>query len=237
MERLIEPEILDDLAVGDPLAAGSRRDLRRINWWMGNVRGCRRGIEVVIGRRRPGRLVELGCGDGTFMMELARCGPQEWRGTEVWLVDRAPAVCAETVSAIEAAGWRARVVRADVFEWLREAPEADVYLANLFLHHFENARLETLFRAVAARGAGLVACEPRRSRWGLEASRLVGLIGCNRVTRHDAVVSVRAGFAGNELTELWPRNAGWVLEEGGTGMFSHLFTARPDVRHGGGSSA
>jgi hypothetical protein len=46
------------------------------------------------------------------------------------------------------------------------------------------------------------------------------------VTRHDAVVSVRAGFSGRELSQLWPRAPGWRLDERPQAPFSHLFTAR-----------
>jgi hypothetical protein len=45
------------------------------------------------------------------------------------------------------------------------------------------------------------------------------------VTRHDAVLSVRAGFAGRELSALWPSADGWKLEERRAGLFSHLFVA------------
>ncbi len=53
--------------------------------------------------------------------------------------------------------------------------------------------------------------------------RLLPLIGCNRVTRHDAAVSVQAGFTGAELTALWP--AGWRITESAAGLFTHSFIA------------
>jgi len=46
------------------------------------------------------------------------------------------------------------------------------------------------------------------------------------VTRHDAVVSVRAGFRGGELAALWPRGEGWTIEERARGPFGHAFVAR-----------
>jgi hypothetical protein len=60
----------------------------------------------------------------------------------------------------------------------------------------------------------------------LFCSRLLWAIGCNAVTRHDAVVSVRAGFSGGELSALWPDQQNWRLTEQRAGMFSHLFIAR-----------
>jgi hypothetical protein len=45
------------------------------------------------------------------------------------------------------------------------------------------------------------------------------------VTRHDAVASVRAGFAGRELSGLWPE-AGWQRREGLALPFTHFFAAQ-----------
>ena len=70
------------------------------------------------------------------------------------------------------------------------------------------------------------ACEPRRGGWPLAASRMLGLIGANAVTRHDAAVSVRAGFQGGELSALWPADPRWRFREHRAGFFSHLFLAQ-----------
>ena len=226
MRRILEPEILDSLPADDPLAVGSRADLRRVNSLMGNSSLCQTAIEHMLQGRAPTRLVELGCGDGEFMAGIARGSPKSWCGVEVWLVDRIPAVREPTLKAFAAAGWSPRVATADVFAWLAESPRIDVCVANLFLHHFEERQLAALLEKIAARSSALVACEPRRSPSALWASHALGLVGCNRVTRHDAAVSVRAGFADRELSALWPDPASWEMSEESSGLFSHLFTAR-----------
>ena len=98
-------------------------------------------------------------------------------------------------------------------------------IANLFLHHFCEKQLRNMLSHVALKADWFAACEPRRSRVALGMSRLLGLIGCNRVTRHDAVISVRAGFLGNELSKLWPVDSGWQTTEAEAGLFSHTFAA------------
>jgi hypothetical protein len=102
----------------------------------------------------------------------------------------------------------------------------DMMFANLFLHHFPDESLTALFRLAAARTNLFIACEPRRSPFTLTASRWLRLIGCNAVTRHDAVVSVRAGFVGHELSALWPADNQWQLSEQSAGFFSHCFIAK-----------
>ena len=87
-------------------------------------------------------------------------------------------------------------------------------------------QLAGLLQLLATRTALFLATEPRRSGFALAASRLLGLVGCNAVTRHDAIVSVRAGFRDAELSALWPRQDVWRLREGGAGLFSHYLLAR-----------
>jgi hypothetical protein len=271
MQRVVEPEWLDELPPADSRAVTSRRDLRRINWLMGHVgilnraltRMDRRGLvcdgrdscvnfaqpvpmmEGRLGtgllpqieprpapppgrRRVPQRLVELGAGDGTFLLRLARQRARCWPQVAVVLVDRQPVVGRETEAAISALGWETETVASDVFDWLTRpgGPPADIMMANLFLHHFREKQLVEMFRLAAERTKLFLACEPRRSALALQASRLLGWIGCNDVSRHDAVLSVRAGFAGRELSALWPEKGRWHLQEGPAGLFSHCYVAQ-----------
>ena len=99
-------------------------------------------------------------------------------------------------------------------------------VSNLFLHHFEEDKIAELFGLLARRVELFVALEPRRAGWPLFCSRLLWGLGCNDVTRHDAVVSVQAGFNGNELTRFWPEKSKWRFAEGPAGAFSHLFVAQ-----------
>ena len=71
----------------------------------------------------------------------------------------------------------------------------------------------------------LLATEPRRGSFPLAAARLLWAIGANDVTLHDAAASVRAGFAGNGTSALWPAGQGRPIEERRGGLFSHVFAA------------
>ncbi len=227
MLRRVTAELLDELPAADPQAIRSRADLRRVNAWMAHKSILLHALQRAGVTRAPRRLVELGAGDGSFLLGLAQHLPAHPDGTDAWLVDRQELLDAPTRAEFARLGWRVRTVKADVFDWLEQsdAPGADVMLANLFLHHFDEARLRHLLRLAAARCDVFVACEPRRSTLPLVGARMLWAIGCNGVTRHDAVVSVRAGFAGQELTSLWPQD-GWRVEESPAGLFTHRFAAR-----------
>lgn len=223
MDRTIEPEWLDGLPPYDPRAQRSRADLRRINSLMGNARHLARLLPA------PAlSIADLGAGDGSLTLAIARRLRRP--GVEFTLVDRAPALPASTIAAFARLKWKTVVAAQDAHQFLvRPGPRFEVIVANLFLHHFERERLRRLLALAAARTSLFVACEPRRSRFALHASRLVGVLGCNDVTRHDAVVSVRAGFRGDELSRLWPSAPGWRLTEHGAAPFSHLFVAKRDA--------
>ena len=231
MCRLVEPELLDDLPPADPRAVGSRADLRRLNSIMGHddilSRAFHHHFDQTFSRSRPLSLVELGAGDGTLLLRLARRVSAPGLTARVMLLDRQNIVSPETRHAFAALNWSVETVANDVFAWLeRPFPTVDMMFANLFLHHFPDTSLTTLFRLAGARTNLFIACEPRRSPYALTASRLLHLIRCNVITRHDAVVSVRAGFVGRELSALWPGDNQWQLSEQSAGWFSHCFIAK-----------
>jgi hypothetical protein len=228
MERCIKPELLDELLPEDPLAVRSRKDLLRVNAWMGNCGLMARVLRSTCPGPKARRLVDLGAGDGKLLLCVARRLSADWQGTSAVLLDRRNVVSPETHHAFADLGWSTAALETDALDWLRQpaAPAWDTMVANLFLHHFPAAQLAELLRTAASLAQVFVALEPRRSACGLFFSRLLGLIGCNRVTRHDAPISVRAGFTGQELSELWPTGPGWSLRERPAGWFSHLFIAR-----------
>jgi len=217
--RVLEPEWLDELPPQDPRAVRSRADLRRVNWLMGNARLIARVLSPEV--TNGSRVADLGSGDGYLMLRIA----QRLRipDVELSLVDRAPVVSDATLAEFARLGWRVRVVARDADAFLREDP-LDIVVANLFLHHLDPEALRRVFRACGERARLVAACEPRRSQLALLGCRLMWLIGCNDVTRHDAVVSVRAGFTAHELSALW--QAPWRLDERSAPPFSHLFVAR-----------
>jgi|ERR1043166_3343224 SAM-dependent methyltransferase len=221
MERLIEPEWLDVLPADDPRARHSRGDLRRINWFMNNVSLVARTLKDL---PIPKRVLDVGAGDGTFALAIAE--RLAWKGTEIILVDRAGELPGSIRERFAAANCRVEFHRADALDGLEEIGPVDVTWVNLFLHHFDDFQLRRLLAEILRHSQTFIACEPRRSAFALLASRCLALIGCNSVTRHDAVVSVRAGFNNEELSRLWPEPSQWSLSEGAAGLFSHLFVAR-----------
>ena len=184
MNRRVEPELLDELSANDPRAIRSRGDLRRLNALMGNAGVIAHAMLQASGGQPPRQLVDLGAGDGSFMLRLAKRLRIAWPNVEVTLVDRQDIVHAETRRGFEALSWSVRSVAADVFDWLSHTtdPRVDLVTANLFLHHFADPALRRLMELVSKRTNCFAACEPRRYPPALRASQWLWLLGCNPVT-------------------------------------------------------
>jgi SAM-dependent methyltransferase len=233
--RTVRPEILDQLPPAAARAIRSRRDLQRVNRVMGSCGILTRAVRGALApapQHAPLRILELGAGDGTLALRIAPHLAMSWPVAELTLLDRQALIAEATGTAFARLGWTLRPLTVDALEWARAPTRQqpsdrwDLVVTNLFLHHFEEDGLRELLSAVADRCDAFVACEPRRSLPALVGGRLLFALGVSADTRHDAIVSVRAGFRDDELSRLWPaRRARWRLTERRAGLFSHLFVA------------
>ena len=238
LPRIVAAETLDNLAESDPAAIRSRRDLQRIHRLMGTRGIMARALQGLAASRPAAgrlRLLELGAGDGSLMLGVAGRLGANCPAVEITLLDRQDLVTPATLKAYARLGWTASTQVVDVFDWVsRHAPAGrepgarwDAIVSSLFLHHFEGQALATLLAAIESRARHFLACEPRRARFALACSHLVGVAGANAVTRQDAVLSVHAGFQGQELGALWPgHGAFWTVREYPAGLFCHCFFAK-----------
>lgn len=231
--RVVGTETLDHLAADDPVARRSRRDLVRVHRAMGTRSIVIRGWQALVSAERakaPLKMLELGAGDGTLLLGVARSLAPAWPQVQLTLLDRQDIVSATTLACFADLGWSATVEVADVLEWAARAnvgPRWDLVTTVLFLHHFEGRQLDSILAGVAASANRFLACEPRRAWLSLAGSHLIGAIGANAVTRNDAVLSVHAGFRASEITAHWPRDRmDWQCREFSAGPFSHCFSAR-----------
>ncbi|TVP77986.1 MAG: hypothetical protein EA353_09260 [Puniceicoccaceae bacterium] len=214
MQRLVQPEILDNLPACNLDAVASRRDLVKINHLMGNYRWIRRQVR----RCRPSktdRFLEIGAGDGTLARQLIpalprhsfaaldQCSqPEDWPAHTAW--------CSGDILCFS------------------EYSEYTHLLANLILHHFDAKSLAQIGDLIQAGGIReIIACEPCRRplhQWQLRAGKWIGF---NYVTLHDGCISVAAGFRGDELPQLLglsPSQWSWRVDE--TWMGAYRMRAR-----------
>ncbi len=226
--RIVEPELLDELAPQDPRALRSRRDLRLLNFGMRHPPTIATSLLEQLRDSSAPRIAELGAGDGHFLLAVAQRLRSKWPSAEATLVDRLDSFDPGIGERFKSIGWRVRTEMKTAIEWLRQTPPGtvDAIICNLFLHQFKTEELTEMLRLAAGCTRLLIALEPRRSLRSRLTGRLLWVMGCSHVTRHDADKSIRAGFDKRELSDLWPDKQNWSLTERAAGLFSHLFIAR-----------
>ncbi len=197
--RQVLPELLDSLSHDDPEAMRSRGELRLVNHIMGNYRWVCKTIGQM--GSRDYRVLELGAGDGTLARRAwaeSAAYPARWSA-----IDFAPAPADWPCEAI----WQQK----DLLTFA-ELPDAEIIIANLFLHQFHDGQLAALGKRLPASCRTLITCDPARHWMYSLLGRLLSVVArFNRVTRHDMQLSIRAGFVGDELAAALVLQ-GWKIE-------------------------
>lgn len=194
MPRVLTPEILDRLPADSPAARRSRRDLRLTNALMGNHRWLQRELQQTT---RPGEAaLELGAGDGAFAL---RANQGELP------VDALEQTCPAPAGWPGNRRWHPADLRS--FDGYAAYP---IIIGNLIFHHLSDDELGQLGERLRRHARVILASEPTRSRTSPVMFAVFGrLLGADRVTLHDARVSIEAGFLGRELPDLLGLGADW----------------------------
>lgn len=194
INRVVVPEWLDALPPDDPRARRSRRDLRWLNAVMGNVRWI---IRMADQNPPPARVVEIGAGEGVLCRRMAGRFPAA-HITGLDLMPR-PAGLPSAVT------WH----QGDCFS-NPDVLHGDLLVGIMILHHFSGDQLATLGARLRA-FRRICFCEPWRALWPLGLGRAAFPV-VGPVTRHDMMVSIRAGFRPGELPR-WLGLTGWQVRE------------------------
>jgi len=185
VQRKVEPEILDHLDANDERAVRSRKDLRLVNSFM-------RGEQWIIQQLKQldvpfDTIIELGAGEGWLSNQIKTTFPNK------------AVVSLDLISKPSTAHEQIEWIQGDMMEYTGFT-EGSVVVANLFIHHLKQPELLRLSELISEVDAILLA-EPYRANIPLIMGRCIFPL-VNDVTRHDMIVSIRAGFQKNELPRI-----------------------------------
>jgi hypothetical protein len=225
--RIVPNEIPDGLPKAGPRAVHARRGLQRINQHMGSKLLMLHAIRHAA-LPRPKRILHLGADDGSLMLALVQSLAAKWPRAQLGLLGSGNQVALPTLQAIQRLGWQTEILQQGVLVWSTQPYDEgwDLVLADHCMHRFEGDALRQLLGAISSRSKAFIACEPRRSRFALSGSRLMGLFADNGLTQQEAMLHIQSGFCKRELSELWPHKyRSWNLREYEAGLLSHCFVA------------
>jgi ubiquinone/menaquinone biosynthesis C-methylase UbiE len=202
IQRSTALELLDRPERAGDALAGNLDDLRRINRWLGGVGPIARGLERLALDGVSGRTVSLlDVATGAADVPAALVARAKRRGQEVRAVglDMSPAILAHAKSrgaVVLVVGDGAKLPFADA--------TFDVVTSSLALHHFDpREAVECLREMKRVARRGVIVNDLVRGRLGLVAAWILSrLLTRNRLTRHDAPLSVRRAYTRGELGSL-----------------------------------
>lgn len=215
MSRVLTPELMDDPSADRAELERALRYLRFVNRRLGGASALVARLGRWSRRWSPGErvtILDVGGGSGDIALAAVRWGRSAGFDVRATVVDNHEGTAA--VASRAAAGEeRVEVVRADALGLMERWPPGsfDYAHAALFLHHLNDVQALTMLRIMDRLSRrGMVWSDLVRSRL-VEAGVRASTIGQGRMVRHDAIVSVRAGFTRREAMDMAHRvDAGYL---------------------------
>jgi SAM-dependent methyltransferase len=183
MERSQLPEIMDDPDCPEALVEAGYRDMMRVHRWLGNLRAV---VRLIANDPRPvRRILDVGCGRGAVMTEVARR-----LGVEAVGVDLRPF---PGILQLDAAR--------------DPLPEADVAISLLLAHHLSENEVVRVIENVLRSSRRFIVLDLVRHPIPLWLFRIFLAPVLAPVVAYDGALSVRRAYTGAELNAL-ARSAG-----------------------------
>jgi SAM-dependent methyltransferase len=217
MRRMVIPELLDNDAGTPREIDNALGDLRRINRWFGGVSTTKSLLRQVAGRMSSTEfsVLDVGAGPGEALLAARRELAKNGVDLRIALLDRrsthlprngVPTVVGDALSLPFAPG------------------SFDVVTCSLFVHHLEaDDVLRFVNEALRVSRIAVIINDLERSAGHLALIYAGFPLFRSRLTRHDAVASVRRAYTASELQEIVSRSTARGLD------LSHHFLFRVGI--------
>jgi len=236
MERLTDAVELLDGPLDDPIAlADNLRDLGRINRRLGGVGLSAAAIDALAAHRDELSMLDVGTGGADIPAGLIKLARGRGRHLRVVGVDSRPEVLAAAVRAnpaiVTIEGLELHVGDGRALRYPNRS--FDIAHASLVLHHLDAADTVRMLREMGrVARLGVVINDLQRSRLGWIGAWLIShVLSGNRLTRHDAPLSVRRAYRASEMADML-RSTGLIPVRTVHGVFAHRYAIAALVDRG-----
>lgn len=200
--RSEEIEIMDDLQSGGEEIVRTLKELETINQLLGGNRVTIDAINKLIDRsqKRKWKIVDLGCGSGDMLKQIARWARKRNIEVELIGIDANPNVVDYAVSNCKDFP-EIEILVENIFSDSFRKIQCDIITATLFLHHFKDEQLVGLFSQFQEQASVGIAINDLHRHWFAYKSInvLTALFSKSKMVRNDAGISVLRGFRSAEL--------------------------------------
>ncbi len=206
LDRLDDDRLISELGA-------NLRDIRRSNRYLGGASALLRRLQPYLDGTRSISLLDVATGSADIPVIIARRAACQHRSVSIVATDIAGPVLDEARRQVDRSGLNTiRIEQADALALPYHDAEFDLVTCSLALHHFDPRRAVIVLsemRRVARRAVFVNDLERSRLAW-VGAWLLAHGTTRNRLTRHDAPLSVRRAYTKDETLGLC-RRAGWPL--------------------------
>ena len=201
--RTREPEMMDDLTQPRAEIDIALRALARINRLSRSALYISREILPLISNNRPVRILDLGSGGGDVLCDISELLQRIGIAVDAVGIDMNPLSVDYANRYAKRRNSNARFIESTALDAVQTL-EYDIVISSLFLHHFSEEDLETLFSTIRERATiGMIMSDLRRSplNYGL-IWLTTHLMSRSKMIRFDGLVSAKAALTKNEFERL-----------------------------------
>lgn len=195
-------ELMDDFELDGEVLYDTLDKLALINKWLGGNNVTIQGLKKLLQHQNSNRLytiVDLGCGSGDVLREVALYGRRDGYQFKLVGIDANAATLAYARK-LSTGYPEISFVHCDVFSDTFDQLHYDIVISVLFLHHFkENQLLKLLPKLLRKASLGLVVNDLHRHPLAYNLFRLLTVFISNEMVKMDGSISVLRGFKKMEL--------------------------------------
>ena len=206
-ERSRQEEVMDEFQLQGEAMEDLLTDLKCVNKLLGGNSITTQGIErLITDKTKEYTLLDVGCGDGEILRQCAEYARKKGLKFKLIGLDGNPHILAEAEKrSIQYP--EISYITLNILEDTETLPEIDIALCTLFLHHFENEKIEQILSNLLSKCTlGLVVNDLQRSPIAFNLFKVFSRIFIKtKIAKHDGLVSVARSFRKPEL-EILSRN-------------------------------
>jgi 2-polyprenyl-3-methyl-5-hydroxy-6-metoxy-1,4-benzoquinol methylase len=203
--RSLMTEKMDDFSISGLELRKTLITLGRINRWLGGNRVTLNGIRKVLNghsKKEPITILDLGCGGGDILRDVAEFGKQKGYSFKIIGVDANKSTVGYAKELSQSFP-DISFLHCDIFSEEFKRLEYDLVLTSLFLHHFDDKQLEGLIRGILEKASiGIVVNDLHRHGMAYLLFRLLCLFTTNDMVKEDGLISILKGFKRDELIRI-----------------------------------